>query len=348
MKPCTKVGIDTTWKCSCRCQHCFYRWDERFRSAPEVPLAEVIAKIEQAKAGGLDHVHFVGFGEPAMGRHTEEIIEYAHGRGMATSMITSGVTSIKRYKRFHELEMDHLHISSHGVGETMDRIMDHRGAFEKQARLKDWMGSVAWPFRANATLQQDNYQQLPDLAEYEISKGVFHFVFLGFRPFYQWADRTDHIQKMVVHPAKLRPYIEAAAKILLDAGTLFTIRYHPFCHLDPRFWPYVVNARYVFFDNTEWNYQLQAHDQDTLWKASVAMGDSLACREPCTRCLAYNHCGGWNRSCADVFNGAGLQPIPTIPDVYQEIWNNDGGLHDLNPATRIPSRIRGLNRKDAK
>ena len=336
MRPCTRVGIDVTWRCNWRCAHCFYLRSPNFHKAVDVPLAEVKAKIDLAKAGGLNHVVFVGYGEPSLCPNTPHIIEYAHGKGMATSMITNGATGLHRFKDYHQQGMDHLHLSSHGLGDTLNQIAGCPNAFAKQAELKEWMAAEGWPFRTNVSMQQKNYTELPDLVEYEMEHGVFHFVFLGFLPHYEW---HNHVRSIAVHPAELRPYIETAVHRLLETETYFTIRYHPLCHLSPQFWRYVVNARYVFFDPWEWNYDLQVHDVDRLWKASVACGESVANKSPCDRCLAYRHCGGWNRVYAAAFGGADLKPIVEIPGEYADVWDRDGGLHDLNPVNSLPGTI---------
>ena len=147
------------------------------------------------------------------------------------------------------------------------------------------------------------------------------------------------MREVAVHPAELRPYIEDAADRLIEAGTYFTIRYQPLCHLAPRYWAYVVNARYVAFDPWEWNYSLQIHDLEALWRDSVACGESTACHEPCDRCSAYRHCGGWNRVYAEAFSGAGLKAITEPPMIYADVWDTDGGLHNLNPANQLTGTI---------
>ncbi len=333
MHPCTRVGIDITWRCNWNCRHCFYRRNPKLHaSTGDVSLSDITVKIDKAKAGGLDHVVMVGYGEPSLAPELPDILEYCQSHGMATSMITNGATGLDRYKSMFAQGMDHLHISSHGLGDTLDNIAGVPGAFKKQAELKQWLTSSGMPFRTNVTLQQKNYQQLPELVEYEVSHGVFHFVFLGFLPHYEWG---EHLREVAVHPAALRPYIETAADVLLDAGTYFTIRYHPLCHLSERYWPYVVNARYVLFDPWEWNYELQANDRDSLWKASVKIGEATANTDPCRRCSAYRHCGGWNQRYADAFDGAALTPIDGPPTQYQDVWQRDGGLHDLNPVNAL-------------
>ncbi len=338
MRPCTRVGTDVTWRCNAKCLHCFYLRNSNLHRQLDVPFHEVRDKIKRAKDAGLDHVVMVGYGEPSLCPNTPAILEYCQALGMATSMITNGATGLDRFKGYFHQGLDHLHISSHGLKATLDEILGVPGAFAKQVELKTWLKQEGLPFRINVTLQQRNYRELLSLAEFESEMGVYHFVFLGFLPHYEWA---GHVPEIAVHPAELRPYIEDAADILLARNRLFTIRYHPFCHLAPQYWKYVVNARYVFFDSTEWNYELQVKDVSALWQASLRCGDSVAVQgKPCSECLAQVHCGKWNRTYANAFDGAGLTPITEIPKEYQDVWNQEGGVFDLNPATRIPSRIR--------
>lgn len=342
MNPNRRCGLDVTWRCNWSCRHCFYRFDDRLHHPVDIPLIDLLAKVDLAQQNGLEHVVLVGYGEPTLYPDLGRLLDACRERGMATSIITNGVSPLETYQRsYREWGLDHLHISSHGIGPVLDAIVERPGAYQRQRALKEWLAAEALPFRTNVTLQQANYRILPELMEEEVSLGAFHCVLLGFLPHYGWHD-LDKCRGLAVHPALLRPYIEAAADVLIDAGTLFTIRYTPFCHLGEEYWPFVVNARYVFFDSTEWNYELQATDVAALWEASVRCGESVACKTSCNKCLAYRHCGGWNQTYAEAFNGADLRPIREVPAAYSDVWDRDGGLHDLNPATRIPSRIRVL------
>ena len=299
---------------------------------------EILAKLDQALAGGLDHAVMVGYGEPTLSPILPQLLDDCHERGMATSIITNGSTGLGRFKGYFRQGLDHLHISSHGLDGTLDDIVGRRGVFRKQAELKEWLASEELPFRTNVTLQDWNYRELAELAEYEVEHHVFHFVVLGFLPHYHW---DKHLREVAVHPAVLRPHIEYAARVLLESDVYFTIRYHPLCHLLKELWPFVVNARYVPFDPWEWNYELQVTDLDALWQSGVSMGDSVACRKPCDSCKARRHCGGWNKTYAEAFDGAGLVPITEVPDEFAGVWETDGGLHDLNPVNGLSGTIRG-------
>lgn len=349
MKPCRRVGLDVTWRCNERCAHCFYRHGGNefgeLGTPWDAPLDTLLAKVDKGRARGLNHVVLEGFGEPLLMRTLDQLLLACKERGMTTSIITngtiigSGSNPFARYEKcYREWGLDHLHISSHGFGHTLDEITQLKGAGEKQLRLKQWLKAEGLPFRTNITLQQINYQQIPEIIAQDVELGSFHCVMLGFIPLYEWRDPRK-TQEVGVHPAKLRPYIERAARFLKDRNHLFTIRYHPHCHLDPEFWPYIVNARYVFLDPFEWNYALQADDIPALWEASKKMGDSVAVKDPCHRCSAYRHCGGWN---IGNVQGTGavhdLQPIsfPSgVPAIYHSLWHTDGGLHDLNPVNHL-------------
>jgi len=330
--------VDVTYRCRCDCLFCFYRGSDKVRKPEDVPLQEVTDKIDTAKRGGLTAVAMVGYGEPSIAETVHDILNYAHGQRMSTSMITTGVTGLHRFKTFYRMGMDHILLSAHGLDGTMDEVLKHKGAFKKQAELMDWLRSEQLPFRTNTVLIQQTYRELPEIADYLIERGTWHFVFLGFLPHYKL---PEYLPELAVDPRELRPYIEDAAERLLEAGVYFSIRYHPFCCLAPKYWPYVTNARYVFFDNREWNYPLQVHNVEQLWKDAVACGESVAVQgEPCSSCVARRHCGGWNRTMAANFPGC-VQAIREIPEQYQEVWDRDGGMFDLNPVNALGPAIRG-------
>lgn len=338
MKPCTKVGVDITYRCPANCIACFYKRSNLIHKAQDVPVAEVKAKIDRGQAGGMTGVTICGYGEPASCPNTPEIIRYARSKGMSISMISLGVASLDRFKEYFDCGLDHILLSCHGVGKTHDDIVGMPGAFSRQNTLREWMTAHGFKFRSNVTMQQANYRELPQIAEYGCATDVSHFVLLNVIPIYEW---TQHASEIAVHPAELRPYIEQASDIILNDDRLLTIRYVPHCHLSPSYWPYITNAKYVFWSQDEWNYELQATDLPALWQASVRMAEALGVTgEPCDKCSAYRHCGGWNRVYAEAFDGAGLQPILDVPPQYADVWERDGGLHDLNPANHETGTMR--------
>lgn len=339
MRPCKVVGVDITYRCPASCRACFYKRSNLIHKSQDVPIEEVKAKINRGLDGGLDGVTICGYGEPASCPNTQEIIRYAKSLGMWISMISLGVAPVDRFKEYFDLGLDHILLSLHGVGQVHDEIVGLPGAFAKQHVLREWMTANGIKFRSNVTMQQANYKTLPEIAEYGCSTGVHHFVLLNVIPIYEW---EHHASEIAVHPADLKPYIERASDIILEDGRLLTIRYVPFCGVSPRYWKYVTNAKFVFWSNDEWNYELQAKDKTALWEASLRMARHLGVKgEPCQSCLAQKHCGAWNAVYAAAFPGC-ISAIREVPAEYADVWKTEGGVFDLNPANAKSGTIRNL------
>lgn len=340
MKPCRRVGLDVTWRCNWRCLHCFYRWGGNehgeLGTPYDVPMETLLAKVDKARLRGIDHVVLEGWGEPTLLPSLGELLLACRDRGMTTSIITNGVQPVSHYaKMYYEWGLDHLHVSSHGFGHTLASVADRKDAGERQLKTKEWLSREQLPWRTNFTMQEANYRDMADTLERDADFGSFHSVMLGFLPHYEWGD-PKKTAEVGVHPELLRPHVEEAARRMTRRGQLFTIRYHPFCHLDPVFWKHVVNTRYVLFDPWEWNYSLQADDVPALWRDAMKMGEGNRTTDPCNRCTALRHCGGWNkRNVAGV--GCTLTAIDpaSVPEEYVATWNVDGGLHDLNPVNHL-------------
>ena len=238
MQPCRRLGLDVTWRCNWNCKHCFYRHGSQLHTNYDVPLVELVKKIDQAQDGGLDHVVLVGWGEPSLYRRLDDLANDIVSRGMTWSMITNGATKLETFKHcYRALGIDHLHISSHG---NLEIVSERSNASLRQRELKTWLADEGHLFRTNVTLQQATYECLLETIEEDIACGSRHLVLLGFLPHYEWNDQAEGA---AVHPAILRPYVQDAARMILDAGRLLTIRYHPLCHLDEDLWSYVTNAR---------------------------------------------------------------------------------------------------------
>lgn len=331
MIPCSCAGINVTWACNSSCKHCFYKRNSNLHSVKHKPIQEIVQEMRAAHARGCNRIVLIGEGEPMLHPKIEEIILAADIIGLKSNIITNGTLPIKNYSALFKFGLNHIQISAHATGALLDEIMEHPDAGEKQGAFIDWLSENKRPFRTNTTLQQLNYKQLPDITDYLIQKGAFHVALLGFLPHYEW---HDHLKDVAVHPAELRPYIEQASDLLINVGRLFTIRYHPFCHLAPKYWKYVVNSRYVLFDPWEWDYGHYNPNPLKVWLDAFPMGDSVAVQgKPCSECLMKIHCGGWNRFYTQAFDGAGLMPIVEIPEEYQP-FDVTGGLHDLNPANQ--------------
>lgn len=317
LKQCSRIGIDFTKRCNWKCQTCFYRWNDDFNTPYDKPIPEMESELQEASRRGCDHAVAVGWGEPGLYKHMEHFIKFSADLGMTTSIITNGSLSSNRYARMYDWGLNHLHVSVHGIGDTLDKIAGAQHAGTIQARTLKWLKEEEKPFRTNTTIQQDNYAMLPEIITHIVEHGAYHCVLLGFLPHYQWQDPTK-MKQVAIHPKELKPYIEEATQLLENTATYCTIRYQPLCHLSKQYWKYVTNALYVLYDPWEWDYGHCGKDDEHFMLEAVKMARSVAVDgEPCSGCTARVHCGGWNRHYANGFNGAELQ-AQDIPAIEQD------------------------------
>jgi MoaA/NifB/PqqE/SkfB family radical SAM enzyme len=332
LRRCSRVGINVTWKCNWGCETCFYRFSKELHTNFDESIDVLKQQISRAKERGCDHVVMVGYGEPSLYSSLDDIISYISSKGMTSSMITNGATHLSVFEKMYTLGINHLHISSHAIGNKLDMIAHRADAGVRQAELKTFLKRNKLPWRTNTTIQSMNYKDLPFIIDDIIEHGAFHAVLLGFLPHYEWSDKSK-ADAVIIPPKELRPYIEKASNLLLEANRLFTIRYHPLCHLSPELWPYVTNARYVLYDPWEWEYGHHGETDEQFRKSALGIGAEVSIKsEPCNSCRLLLHCGGWNNTYARLCNGAELKAVTDIPEKYKNVIDTFGGLHILNPA----------------
>jgi len=326
MKPSNITGLENvTWKCNWNCVHCYFRGMAQMRTNVDTPLESLKREIDAGKARGHGSVVLYGKGEPTLHNQINDIIGYISGMGMCPVVITNGAAGIKQYKRLYELGLDHLQVSVHGLGVTVDKIAERKGAGRKQMELLRWLHKNDHPFRVNITLQQLNLHQILETVIKVTQLEAFHVSLLNFLPHYK---TTAGIKAVAVNPTNMNNILEKSMEYM-EGKTLFTLRYFPMCLLKPKFWKYVTNARYVLYDPWEYN----SGNHTDVWKAAVNMSNAVGIQgAPCNTCLLMNHCGGWNKVSAQAFNLAGLHAIKEIPGNLRKAVDKRGGLFDLNPS----------------
>lgn len=330
LRQCSRVGIDVTRRCNFKCKTCFYRWHPAFGTAYDEPIESALTQARKAQARGCDHVVLVGWGEPGLWKPLLDYIREIASIGMTSSIITNGSLPIHLYSEMRDAGLNHLHISVHGIGEVLDGIVEFPGAGERQAKLMEWLKTESWPWRMNMTAQLANYRTFPQIAKTCVEHGCRHIISLGFLPHYEW-EAPDKVRQVAVHPAELQPYIEDTYEAIWRHGVMFTVRYHPMCHLREDLRKYVVNAKYVLYDPWEWDYGHHGETPEAFWRSAQGIGGSVSITEaPCTQCYINGHCGGWNKTYCRAFGKPTevLQPVKMSKD-----WSIQAGwLHAQNPA----------------
>ena len=83
------VLLAVTYKCQCRCEHCFAS-DLRKENSRELGFSDYKNIIEDAIKLGTIHVHFTG-GEPMLYKHIYKLISFASSNNRITSLATNGI-----------------------------------------------------------------------------------------------------------------------------------------------------------------------------------------------------------------------------------------------------------------
>jgi MoaA/NifB/PqqE/SkfB family radical SAM enzyme len=329
MKVCSRVEIDTTKRCNAKCEMCFYKHSPDFNKDYDLPLGQLKLCLQEADDRGCDHALMGGWGEPMLYKFANEFVDEAARLGMTTSMITNALYAPERLKLLLERGMNHVHLSTHGIGATLDKVMGVNNSYSRQTEIKKMLAENNYPWRCNITLLKDNYQQVPEIVAENISYGVRHVVFLGFLPHYEWGIKK--LDEVVVAPADMRPFIENAVNLCETAKVSISIRYFPMCHLSEPNWKYVVNSGYVLFDPWEWDYGHHGKRFEVVCELADKLCAAVSIKDyPCTVCELRPHCGGWNQTYANGFYGADLSPV-----FGKGIPKERGYLFEQNPANQL-------------
>lgn len=155
------VMIELTYRCICRCIHCYI--DEY--AGPELTTDEVLDLLSQLKEEGVINIGFTG-GEIFLRKDLEIILSEAAKSGFFINLLTTGIlideaaADMMKRNRINAVE-----ISLQGAkAETHDMIMRHPGAFDKTLKavrlLRDREISVA----LKNTIFKQNVGELEEMA----------------------------------------------------------------------------------------------------------------------------------------------------------------------------------------
>ena len=283
-------------------------------------LLTAMQVAEAGRARGCDSVCITGQGEPAFWTHLIPFILGCKSIGMAVRIITSGTSPLEKYEAFYDAGLNHILLSLNGIGKTQDMVSGIPGTWLKQEKLLLWLNRNNLDWRSNTTIQMLNYKELPTIAELSIQYGAYHVCIIGFLPHYEWD--AVKLREVAVNPITARPYAEEAIYRCNLKNVWVQLKYHPMCHISPEYRKYVSNANNVLLDNGEWDYGHAGDSDEALKQACVKFGAQFGISgSPCCDCSLFVHCGGWNKTMADGFSGAGLTAIrETCPSDFGYYW----------------------------
>jgi MoaA/NifB/PqqE/SkfB family radical SAM enzyme len=163
------LQIHPTRRCNLRCLHCYSSSGPEERG--ELPTALLADALTDAAAEGYTVASFSG-GEPLLYRPLRELLDHAHGRGMATTVTSNGMLLDERRLAGLTGAVDLLAISLDGTPASHDRMRADPKAFATMASRLGRLRDSGIPFGFIFTLTQNNLHELEWVAEFALAEGA--------------------------------------------------------------------------------------------------------------------------------------------------------------------------------
>lgn len=245
--------------CNLRCHFCYFldRIDDH--EHPEHAFMDV-EKAKQICTALVEHygnnsIDIQG-GEPTIWKGIYELVRHCRDIGLVPTLITNALALSKKdiCVRLKEAGLRDLLISVQGLGETYDRIVQTKGAYEKQKRGIENAIAVGIPLRFNCVLSKPALPQLKEIAEYAVACKVRVVNFLAFNPFEDQQLQGKRSDVNVPRYTEVAAVLNEALDILEAAGIEANVRYFPLCMVAPRHRKSIYNFQQLPYDVHEWDY----------------------------------------------------------------------------------------------
>jgi len=180
---------ELTHRCPLACPYCSNPLALEDR-ATELDTASWARVFHEAAELGVLQVHLSG-GEPASRRDLVEIVAAAHGAGLYTNLITSGIgLDVARLERLRAVGLDHVQVSIQDAeADSADHIADYAGAHARKLHLARAVVACGLPLTVNVVLHRANIGRLSELVALAVELGAAR-VEIAHAQYYGWALRN--------------------------------------------------------------------------------------------------------------------------------------------------------------
>jgi pyrroloquinoline quinone biosynthesis protein E len=181
---------ELTYRCPLHCPYCSNPvWDKGDEKGGELTTGKWKEVLSEARDLGVLHALFSG-GEPLQRLDLEELVAHAHGQGLYTNLITSGLgLTEKRAEALKEAGLDSVQLSFQAEGESLaDEIAGTR-AHAKKLETARMVRSLGLPLTVNIVLHRANIDRLEALIALAEGLGA-HRLELANTQYYGWAFRN--------------------------------------------------------------------------------------------------------------------------------------------------------------
>lgn len=288
---CRRAMVSVGPLCNYRCEFCYFKNDLK----STLPLDEIKRHIDSLYDYGFREFDLTG-GEPSIRKDFFDIINYCAARG-TVSCLSNGYkfSDIEFCKNAQQHGLNEVLLSIHGSNAAQhDRIVGHRGAFDRIIRAARNCISLGYRVRINCTVHETNADTLDtEYVELINSLGVFEVNFICVNYFSDNKDYKDQSLKIITD----------AIKRCIDKLTckLINVRYVPYCYMKG-YEKHVTGYYQLIYDIYDWNLTsysrrngLPAHCDFIKDQAEDAK--SMRCNgfhkdDACRKCLWFFICDG--------------------------------------------------------
>lgn len=160
-RPYTLVA-ELTYRCPLRCAYCSNPV-ELSKMGAELPTATWARVFTEAEALGVLQTTLTG-GEPLLRDDLPELVAAAHGAGLYTTLITSGLPSDRaRLARLRDAGLDGVQLSLQDTDATAAARIAGVDAIQRKTEVAGWVRALGLPLTLNVVLHRANLPRLPEL-----------------------------------------------------------------------------------------------------------------------------------------------------------------------------------------
>jgi radical SAM protein len=167
------IAWEITHACAFACRHCRAEAQPR-RDSRELTTAEAFHLIDQIREFGNPILVLTG-GDPMMRRDLFDLLSYAVGRGLRTSLTptTTRLVTPQALRRVRQAGVRRIAISIDGSSaDAHDAFRGFLGSFEIALRIARAAAEAGLSLQVNTTVSRYNLRQLDELAELVSSLGA--------------------------------------------------------------------------------------------------------------------------------------------------------------------------------
>src|SRR5580658_4937466 len=178
---------ELTYRCPLHCPYCSNPvWDEKAGKGGELTTDKWKEVLSEARDLGVLHALFSG-GEPLQRPDLEELVAHAHGLGLYTNLITSGLgLSDKRAMALKEAGLNSVQLSFQAAEESLADEIAGTKAHAKKLETARIVRSLGLPLTVNIVLHRANIDRLEALITLAEQLGA-HRLELANTQYYGWA-----------------------------------------------------------------------------------------------------------------------------------------------------------------